>query len=336
MKRQYLSRGRYAAKVTVTVTPQERNRVAINIVIEEGDAAKIARINIVGESAYSESELLSLMTLTTPGWTTWYTKNDQYSKQKLSADLETLRSFYQNRGYLEFNVDSTQVSITPDKEDIYITINITEGPRYTVSDIRLGRRPPIPASELTGLVQVRVGEYVLAGAPAGERQGDQRPPRHGGLRVRERQRDPRSIATSCPPPSRSSSTRPQRLHPQDQHQRQRRTRDEVIRREMRQLEAAVVRRRAHRALEDPHPPARLLRRCEHRDAAGRRARRTRRMSEVTVVREGHRQPACRHRLLLRRKSSSSTRPCRKQNIFGSGNALTAGINTSSGQSHRSP
>ena len=91
----------------------------------------------MGESAYSESELLSLMTLTTPGWTTWYTKNDQYSKQKLSADLETLKSFYQNRGYLEFNVDSTQVSITPDKEDIYITINITEGPRYTVSDIRL-------------------------------------------------------------------------------------------------------------------------------------------------------------------------------------------------------
>jgi outer membrane protein insertion porin family len=147
MKRQYLSRGRYAAKVTVTVTPQERNRVAINIAIDEGDAAKIARINIVGESVYSENELLGLMSLTTPGWTTWYTKNDQYSKQKLSADLEVLRSFYQDRGYLEFNVDSTQVSITPDKEDIYITINITEGPlRFPRSAWAATCRFPGPSS----------------------------------------------------------------------------------------------------------------------------------------------------------------------------------------------
>ncbi len=116
------------------------------LTIEEGDASKIARINIVGDKDYSESELLGLMTLTTPGWTTWYTKNDQYSKQKLSADLETLRSFYQNRGYLEFNIDSTQVSITPDKEDIFITINITEGPRYTVSAIQLGGDLAIPAA----------------------------------------------------------------------------------------------------------------------------------------------------------------------------------------------
>ena len=115
-----------------TVTPQERNRVAINFTIDEGDSAKIARINIVGAKAFTEKQLLSEMTLTTPGWLTWYTKNDQYSKQKLSADLETLRSYYQNRGYLEFNVDSTQVSITPDKEDIYITLNITEGPTFTV------------------------------------------------------------------------------------------------------------------------------------------------------------------------------------------------------------
>jgi outer membrane protein insertion porin family len=158
MKRQYISRGRYAAKVTVTVTPQERNRVAVNITIEEGEPSKIARINIVGASAFPESELLGLMQLTTPGWTTWYTKNDQYSKQKLSADLEALRSFYQNRGYLEFNADSTQVSITPDKEDIYITINVSEGSRYTISSIRLAGDLPVPGLELSRLVQTRPGD----------------------------------------------------------------------------------------------------------------------------------------------------------------------------------
>ena len=154
IKRQYVSRGLYGAKVTVTVTPQERNRVAVNITIEEGTPSKIARVNIVGVKAFPESELLGLMTLTTPGWTTWYTKNDQYSKQKLSADLETVRSFYQNRGYLEFNADSTQVSISPNKEDIYITINVTEGPRYTISDVRLAGDLPVPGLELQRLVGV--------------------------------------------------------------------------------------------------------------------------------------------------------------------------------------
>src|SRR5690349_8486218 len=124
LKRQYITRGKYAANIQTTVTPQERNRVAINFTIDEGESAKIARINIVGTKAFTEKQLLSEMTLTTPGWFTWYTKNDQYSKQKLQGDLEALRSFYQNRGYLEFNVESTQVSITPDKEDIYITVKI--------------------------------------------------------------------------------------------------------------------------------------------------------------------------------------------------------------------
>ena len=158
MKRQYITRGRYAAKVTTTVTPQERNRVAVNFTIEEGDSAKIARINIVGAKAFPEKELLDKMQLTTPGWLTWYTKNDQYSKQKLQADLESLRSFYQNRGYLEFTVESTQVSITPDKEDIYITVNVTEGPLYTISDIRLAGEMPVPASELEQLIRVHSGD----------------------------------------------------------------------------------------------------------------------------------------------------------------------------------
>jgi outer membrane protein insertion porin family len=158
LKRQYITRGKYAASIQTTVTPQERNRVAINFTIEEGDSAKIARINIVGTKAFTEKQLLSEMTLTTPGWFTWYTKNDQYSKQKLSADLEALRSFYQNRGYLEFNVDSTQVSITPDKEDIYITLNVTEGPRYTVGDVRIAGDLVVPADELQRLVRIRPGD----------------------------------------------------------------------------------------------------------------------------------------------------------------------------------
>ena len=108
-KRQYINRGYYAMKVTTTATPQERNRVAINFTVEEGDIAKIANINIVGAQAFTEKELIDQMQLSTPGWLTWYTKNDQYSKQKLAGDLETLRSYYTNRGYLEFAIDSTQV-----------------------------------------------------------------------------------------------------------------------------------------------------------------------------------------------------------------------------------
>jgi len=158
LKRQYITRGKYGAIIQTTVTPQERNRVAINFTINEGDSTRIARINIVGTKAFTEKQLLDQMTLTTPGWFTWYTKNDQYSKQKLSGDLEALRSFYQNRGYLEFNVDSTQVSITPDKEDIFITINVTEGPRYTVGDVRLAGDLVVPASDLEQLIRMKAGE----------------------------------------------------------------------------------------------------------------------------------------------------------------------------------
>jgi outer membrane protein insertion porin family len=157
-KRQYINRGYYAMQVTTTVTPQERNRVAVNFTVEEGEVTKIANINIVGAHAFPESTLLKEITLSTPGWFTWYTKNDQYSKQKLQADLETLRSYYTNRGYLEFLVDSTQVSITPDKEQIYITINVTEGPKYSVSDVRLAGELLLPEAELNRLILVHPGE----------------------------------------------------------------------------------------------------------------------------------------------------------------------------------
>jgi outer membrane protein insertion porin family len=158
LKRQYIARGLYSAKVQTTVTPQERNRVAINFSIDEGSVARIQRINIVGAKAYTEQQLLSEITLTTPGWFTWYTKNDQYSKQKLSADLEALRSFYQDRGYLEFAVESTQVAISPDRETITITVNVSEGPRYTVSDVRLAGELAVQEEELKRLIRVKPGE----------------------------------------------------------------------------------------------------------------------------------------------------------------------------------
>ncbi|TAN54414.1 MAG: outer membrane protein assembly factor BamA [Betaproteobacteria bacterium] len=158
LKRQYLSRGLYAAEVQTTVTPLERNRVGINFAVTEGEVSKIRSINIVGAQAFAEKDLLDLLTLRTPNWISWYTKNDQYSRQKLSADLETLRSHYLNRGYVDFNIDSTQVSITPDKRDIYITVNVTEGERYTVADVQLAGQMPVPKEELEKLVRVKPGD----------------------------------------------------------------------------------------------------------------------------------------------------------------------------------
>ncbi len=158
LKRQYLTRGKYGANITTTVTPLERNRVGINFNIEEGVAARIKQINLVGAKSFKESELLGKFELTTPGILTWYTKNDQYSRQKLSADLEKLKSFYMNQGYLEFNVESTQVSISPDKQDVYITVNINEGERYQVSSVKLAGDFAIPEEELKKLVLVNAGD----------------------------------------------------------------------------------------------------------------------------------------------------------------------------------
>ena len=158
LKRQYLSRGKYGVTITTTITPLERNRVSINFNVDEGDAAKIKQINIVGAQAFSEKDILALFQLQTPNWVSWYTKNDQYSKQKLSADLETLRSHYLNRGFLEFNIDSTQVSISPDKKDIYITISLTEGERYVVSSVKLAGELLLPEQDFKTSVKIKPGD----------------------------------------------------------------------------------------------------------------------------------------------------------------------------------
>jgi len=158
LKRQYLARGRYAVAITTTITPLDRNRVAINFNIDEGEAARIKQINIVGAQAFKEKELVGVMQLRTPNWISWYTKSDQYSKQKLSADLETLRSYYLDRGYLEFSVESTQVSISPDKKDIYITVSINEGERFMVSSVKLAGELILSEEEFRKAVKIKAGD----------------------------------------------------------------------------------------------------------------------------------------------------------------------------------
>jgi outer membrane protein insertion porin family len=158
IKRQYLAQGKYGATVKTVVSPLERNRVAVKFEIEEGVVAKIRDINIVGNNAYTTDDLRAEFLLTTPNWMSWWNKDDQYSKQKLTADLETLKSFYMNQGYLEFSIDSTQVSISPDKQDIYITVNVTEGEKYTISDVKLAGELQVPEEDLKSLIKIQKGD----------------------------------------------------------------------------------------------------------------------------------------------------------------------------------
>jgi outer membrane protein insertion porin family len=158
LRRQYFSRGKYAVRIDTTVTPLDRNRVGILINVSEGQAARIKQINIIGNHEFSDKELLGEFSLTTPSFFSTFTKSDQYSKQGLSADLETMRTYYLDRGYLKFNINSTQVSITPDKKDIYITINIIEGHQYKIREVTLSGDLVVPAEELFPLIPINPGD----------------------------------------------------------------------------------------------------------------------------------------------------------------------------------
>ena len=162
LKRQYLNRSMYAALVTTTVTPIERNRVNINFSVSEGDVAKIRDIRIVGNQTFSESTLRDLFDLDTGGWLSWYTKSDRYSRAKLNADIETLRSYYLTRGFLEFRVDSTQVAIAPEKDEMSVTINITEGQRYVVSSVKLEGDYLGKESEFQSFIAIKPGQAYNA------------------------------------------------------------------------------------------------------------------------------------------------------------------------------
>ena len=162
LKRQYINKSLYGAEVVTTVTPIERNRVNLTFAVTEGDPAKIKEIHIVGNKAFPESTLKGLFDLETGGLLSWYTKSDRYSRTKLNADQEVLRAYYLSRGYLEFRIDSTQVAISPNKQDITITINVTEGERYVVSGIKLEGNYLGKEEEFKSLVTIRAGEAYNA------------------------------------------------------------------------------------------------------------------------------------------------------------------------------
>jgi outer membrane protein insertion porin family len=162
LKHQYLTRGFYAAEVKTTVTPVDHNRVSILFSVAEGPKAKIRQVNFVGNRAFSSSMLRDEMQLSTPNWFSWYTKNDLYSKDKLTTDLENIRQHYLNRGYLEFNIESTQVSISPDKKDMYLTLTVHEGEPYTVSDVKLVGNLLDRGGELEELVKIKSGDRFSA------------------------------------------------------------------------------------------------------------------------------------------------------------------------------
>ena len=158
LQRQYVLQGRYDARIEAEVIPEPRNRVSIAIDVNEGTVASIKHINIVGNTIYTDEQLQDIFELKMTGWLSFFTSDDKYSKEKLTADFENLSSYYLDRGYLEFNIDSTQIAISPDMEAVYITANVTEGDKFTVSDVGLSGDLVLPEEDLKRFLLVQPGQ----------------------------------------------------------------------------------------------------------------------------------------------------------------------------------
>ena len=307
LKRQYLTRSLYGAEVVTTVTPQERNRVNVTFTITEGSAAKISEIRIVGNKAFSESTLKGLFELNDGGWLNFYLKGDRYSRAKLNADLETLRAYYQNRGYLEMEIESTQVTISPDKQDITITINVKEGQPYTVTAVKLEGEYLGKEDEFKTLVAIRPGDAYRAEAVAADDARLRRPLRQLRLRLRQGRRAARDRPRQ----------RPRRRHagrrsaaPGLRAPRQRRRQHAHARRgraaRVPPVRVVVVRRSQDQALARPRRPPRLLQRSQRRHRRGPGLGRPGR-PDGDDQGEADRQPLARRRLLDRPTSCRSRR-----------------------------
>jgi outer membrane protein insertion porin family len=158
LQRQYVQQGRYDANIETEVIPEPRNRVTVNIDVDEGTVAAIKHINVVGNEVYDEEELRDLFELHTTGWLSFFTNDDKYSREKLTGDLETLTSYYMDRGYLQFRIDSTQVSVSPNKKEVYITANVSEGEKFTVSSVGLSGDLVLPEEDLKRFLLVAEGQ----------------------------------------------------------------------------------------------------------------------------------------------------------------------------------
>jgi len=239
LKRQYISRSMYATEVVSTVTPLDRNRVNLSFAVSEGDTAKIKEIHIVGSQAFAESKLLDLFDQDTGGWLSWYTKSNRYSRTKLNADIETLRSYYLTQGYLEFKVESTQVAMAPDKQGMSITVNVTEGERFVVSKIKLAGNFLGKDEEFQSLITIKAGEAYNSDQVAQTTKAFSDYYGNFGFafgRAEAKTEIDRATnrveITLVGDPSRRAYVRRVNVAGND------RTRDEVIRREFRQLEAS--------------------------------------------------------------------------------------------------
>jgi outer membrane protein insertion porin family len=158
LNREYDDRGKYNVAITPSVTPLDRNRVDITITVAEGKAARIRNINIVGNQTYTDKQVMDKWESSTGGWLSWYKHDNQYSREKLSGDLEKLNSYYLDRGYVDFGIDTTQVEITPDRRDMFVTANITEGNVYRVSSVKVSGDTIVPKADMEKLVIVKQGE----------------------------------------------------------------------------------------------------------------------------------------------------------------------------------
>lgn len=158
LRRQYNDRGKYNVEITPTVSPLDRNRVDIAIAIKEGKAAKIRHVNLIGTEKFAAEDIMENWESKESNWASWYRRDDQYSKEKLSGDLEKLNSWYLDRGYVDFSIDSTQVSISPDKRDMFLTAGVTEGEQYKISEIKVTGDTVLPQEDVERMVIQKSGD----------------------------------------------------------------------------------------------------------------------------------------------------------------------------------